>query len=241
MGILRTGRNRRSIIVFLVLSVFLYTVGYTFYFVETQFRPNLITLAEMRTRKLATEAINDAIGKKIAEETDYRNLLDVQLDQQGRVAYAQLNFSEVTRISAATMARVQNVLNNVQKEVLRLPLGMAINSAILSQYGPTIPITIIPQGTAYVNIDWSFEEAGINQTLHVIYIDIRADVRVVIPFSTTITRVTTRVPIAYALYIGNVPQFYYNGNGAPMGQGTDKGGTVVNPPNIFPPIQIQGN
>ncbi len=233
-------QRRRSIIVFLVLAISIYGGIYSFYFVETRLRPNLITIAEMRTKKIATEAINDAIGKKIAEETDYRTLMDIQLDSQGRVAYAQLNFSEVSRIAAATVTRVQNVLNNIEKEVIQIPIGLALNSTILAQYGPTMPVTIVPQGAAHINIDWSFEEAGINQTLHVVYVDIRADVRVVIPFSTTPSQIVSRIPIAYALYVGNVPQFYYNGRGLPTGDNTE-GGSAVNPPNIFPPLQIQGN
>lgn len=239
MPLFRNYKRKHSIILFVLLVASIYTGLYAFYFVETNLRPNLMSIAEIRTKKIATEAINDAVSKKIAEETDYRNLLDIQLDSTGRVSYAQLNFSEVSRIAAETTIRVQNTLNIIEKEVIRIPLGMAVNSTILSQYGPTIPITIVPQGAAFTNVDWSFEEAGINQTLHVIYVEVRAEVKVVIPFDTKNTIVVTRIPIAYALYIGNVPQFYYNGRGIPQGDGVGES-PGVKPPSIFPPIQIQG-
>ncbi|OEH84422.1 sporulation protein YunB [Desulfuribacillus stibiiarsenatis] len=241
MPLFKRYRRKHSLILFLFMAVSIYGSLYSFYYLETNLRPNLISIAEVRTKKIATEAINDAVSKKIAEETDYRNLLDIKLDSQGRVSYAQLNFSEVSRIAAETTIRVQNTLNAIEKEVIRIPIGQAFNSTILSQYGPTIPITIVPQGAAYTNVDWRFEEAGINQTLHVVFVEVKADVKIVIPFDTKNTQVVTRIPIAYALYVGNVPQFYYNGRGLP--QGTEGGGDSpsVKPPNIFPPIQIMGN
>ncbi|OEF95631.1 sporulation protein YunB [Desulfuribacillus alkaliarsenatis] len=232
--------KRRSIIVFVFLVITMYFAITAFYYVETNLRPNLISIAEIRAKKIATEAINDAISKKIAEETDYQRLLDIQIDNQGRVSFAQLNFTEVSRISSSTTIRVQNTLNMIEREVIRLPLGMAFNSAILSQYGPTIPITIVPQGAAFSDVKWSFEDAGINQTLHVIYIDIRAMVKIVIPFDTKETVIETRLPIAYSLYIGEVPQFFYDGRGIPIGEGSGEGsGVRPKAPNIFPPIQLQ--
>jgi len=239
MPFFRSATKRRTFILFLMIAVSIYAGLYSFYFVETKLRPNLTKIAETRTKKIVTEAINDAVSKRIAEETDYNKLLDVKLDSQGRVSYAQLNFSEVTRIAAQTTIRVQNTLKAIEKEIIRIPLGMVFDSAILSQYGPTIPITIVPQGSAYTNIDWSFEEAGINQTLHVVYVEVNAYALVIIPFDTKPVQITTKIPIAYALYIGNVPQFYYNGQGVPAGN-ENSGNSMVNPPNIFPPIQIQG-
>jgi hypothetical protein len=59
-------------------------------------------------------------------------------------------------------------------------------------------------------------------------------VKIVIPFSTQPAVVKSEIPISNALIIGNVPQFYYDGTGRPVGSEVPG----VQPPSIMPPVQV---
>ena len=51
-------------------------------------------------------------------------------------------------------------------------------------------------GTVDVNISDSFTQAGINQVKHTIYMEIKTEVRIVIPFMEDIEEVNMRLPLA---------------------------------------------
>ena len=73
-----------------------------------------------------------------------------------------------------------------------------------------IPITLIPIGRVNTEIKDVFEDAGINQIRHKIYFDIHAEVEVIIPFVSQVTKVSTTVPIVDAFYPGEVPDTVIN-------------------------------
>jgi hypothetical protein len=58
-----------------------------------------------------------------------------------------------------------------------------------------------------------FSHAGINQTLHRIYLNVNCKVTILTPFDTIEENITNQVLIAEAVIVGEVPSNYYNLNG----------------------------
>ena len=55
-----------------------------------------------------------------------------------------------------------------------------------------------------------FQSAGINQTLHKIYIDVYADVSIVTPIDQPTIQVKAEVLVCENLIVGKIPQNYLN-------------------------------
>ena len=55
-----------------------------------------------------------------------------------------------------------------------------------------------------------FQSAGINQTLHKIYIDVYADVSIVTPIDQPTIQVKAEVLVCENLIVGKIPQTYLN-------------------------------
>lgn len=197
-----TGKQRLIIFMLAFLLIALEVLS----LMDRNMRPALEAIAGARAKVIATRAINDAINTKIAQEIKYGLLITVHTDFNGKPSWAQVNTMEVNRIVAATTLRVQESLAAIRGEVVRIPLGQAFHSAFLSSMGPRIPFTIIPVGTVNVEVTDAFEQAGINQTRHKIYLEVYTDVQIVIPFVTSTVTVNSQVPIADVTYLGEVPQ-----------------------------------
>ncbi len=197
-----TGKQRLAIVLLVIALIALQILN----LLDRNLRPSLEAIASARAKVIATQAINEAINTKIAQEIKYGLLITVHTDFNGKPSWAQVNTMEVNRIVAATTLRVQESLAALRGEVVRIPLGQAFHSELLSSMGPRIPFTIIPIGTVNVEVTDAFEQAGINQTRHKIYLDVYTDVRIVIPFVTSTVTVTSQVPIADVTYLGEVPQ-----------------------------------
>ena len=55
-----------------------------------------------------------------------------------------------------------------------------------------------------------FQSAGINQTLHKIYIDVYADVSIVTPIDQPTIQVKAEILVCENLIVGKIPQTYLN-------------------------------
>ena len=55
-----------------------------------------------------------------------------------------------------------------------------------------------------------FESTGINQTRHRIYIIVTTDIKLIVPLVSEEIRVTTNIPIAETIIIGDVPEQFVN-------------------------------
>lgn len=203
-------RPSKRLTFLLIFVILCFIVVRTFIVVESNLRPTIIAIAEARVKILATEAINSAIDKHIAQESRYEHLIFLHKDYQGNVTMAEVNNMEVARIQTLTTMNVQSVLKNLQTETLRIPLGQALGSEILANYGPRIPVRMTPIGTVNAEIIQSFESTGINIVAHQVGIDITAYVQIIIPFVSTEIYVRTFTPIVTATYFGKVPDTVIN-------------------------------
>ena len=65
-------------------------------------------------------------------------------------------------------------------------------------------------GTVETDLKSEFNEAGINQTLHRIYLEVRCHVSILTPYDTIEETITNQVLLAEGVIIGNIPDTYYN-------------------------------
>ncbi|MBU9712995.1 sporulation protein YunB [Evansella tamaricis] len=204
--------------------------------VEQGIRPTLVDIARTETQRIGTLAINDAISKKILEESGLEDILDYHMDDTGRVSYVEINAPVYLRVHRETVKRVQDYLNDIEHGRIRdltlptdvevdregatftedgiihmIPLGQATNNALLAHLGPRIPVRLSAIGDVKANYSREVITTGINNTWISIFIDIEVDVRIVIPFSTETEVVKTSIPVAMAWFPGEVPEFYSSG------------------------------
>lgn len=217
----KPSRVRRATLISMVfLFVSLLILYRSVLLLDRSLRPPFMAMATGIARQMATQAINDALTKRIAEDAEYAKLVVLDKDRAGRVTSAHFNFAEVARIESLTTLRVQHVLTRLEARTIYVPALQGMGSAILATLGPSIPIRIVPLGSAQSEVEPVVHTAGINQTVHILYLHIAAQVSVVVPFITQPVRVETRIPIAYVIFVGSVPQTTVTGSGYPL---------VVNP------------
>lgn len=195
---------------FIIFAIFLYFCVHTFILIEANLRPTIISIAEARANRMATDAINNAIYSNIAQGSRYEHLIFIQKDIQGNITLAEVNNMEIARIQALTTINVQNALSNLEEEVIKIPLGQALGSDLLANLGPRIPVTIVPIGIVTAEMKQSFESSGINIVSHQVGIDISANIRIVIPLMSSEVNVRTFSPIVTATYFGRVPDTVIN-------------------------------
>lgn len=69
---------------------------------------------------------------------------------------------------------------------------------------------MLTDGTVETDLKSEFKEAGINQTLHRIYLEVKCNVNILTPYSTIKETIVNQVLLAEGVIVGNIPNTYYN-------------------------------
>lgn len=182
-----------------------------FFYAEHRLRPALHEISRARAVQIATQSINKAVREKVVRHIRYEDLIAVKVDNRGRVVLMQPNTGEINRLASEATIAVQEELEKVSRDRVHIPLGQLVGSQVVAGRGPNIPIEVIPVGAVESRIFDRFEQAGINQTRHKIYLEVKTMVRIVIPLTFSNAEVRTEVPLVEAVIMGEVPQVYFGG------------------------------
>ncbi|WP_081949611.1 sporulation protein YunB [Paenibacillus durus] len=229
----RRPRSRRRfwLLTFLLLLVaVLLGLGY----VERHLTPPIVHLAQIRVKQVATEAINKAIASQVASGSSAEKLIDWKTDGTGKISGFMLNYTEHMRITSQATEVIQSTLDGLHNQTEHIPLGQALDSPLIASFGPDIPIKIEPQGAVKVELNTRQQNAGINMILVEVYIHIVTEVAVVVPFDMEPQVVDTEIPVSYLMVVGDVPMYYYDNQGRPVGEGS------ASAPNIALPAPSSG-
>ena len=185
-----------------------------FLFLRSHYREVIETLAHTQVMKTTSDLTNDAIARQIAEGViQYDRIVYFEKDLDGRITALKTNMSEVNRLKT-------DILNIINDEILALdtsdigiPLGSLFLPEFLSGKGPAIPVHILSIRNSDANFVSHFSQAGINQTLHKLTMEVSVDVAVLVLGRTQCFTVTSEVVVAETIIVGAVPETYLQTGG----------------------------
>lgn len=203
--------RRRGYKRFPIFLIALFTFLFSFiYLVEVSLSETIYTFAEAHARWTATEIINKAISEKVVPNVSYTDLIKPERNIQNEIVFLQINMSKVNQITSEAILEIQKSLEQLNNEKYKIPLGQVLGLKLLANVGPKFTLTLLPLGTVEAKISDDFQDAGINQTRHRIYLTVKSTVKVVIPLVNEAIPVETKVPLADAIIVGRVPNTYFN-------------------------------
>ncbi|NLG84418.1 MAG: sporulation protein YunB [Firmicutes bacterium] len=203
--------KRRQFTVLVFLGLFFGVLVFTFYFIDLRLRPVLRDLALARAKALANNVVNRAVAEGVAREIDYEDLIAGRTDRQVRPVLLRPNTGALNRLAARITLDVQRALGVLAVTKVSVPFGQVLGAQVLGTWGPQVPVRLLPVGMVEGKIVDYFDVAGINPTRHRSVVRIETEVKVVVPLGAATTRLRTEVPLAEAVIVGEVPDFYLDG------------------------------
>lgn len=175
---------------------------------EVKLRPAIAVAAEAVATRAATDALNQAVTEEMAQNTSYGHILHVEKNRQGDLAVADFDFPAVIQIQTQATSRAESLLRDLGHETFRLPLLQTVGGSLFSAVGPTIPVRAYLVGSAHSSVQADVKSVGINQTVHMLYLELTAQVHVVAPLVTKPIQIHSRVLLAYVIFNGKVPNAF---------------------------------
>jgi len=167
-------------------------------------------MAESKVRAASVKAMNDAVRAIMSNPLKYTDLIKVSKDNEGKIMMIQADTVKMNDIATSAALTTQDNISKIGDQGVGIPIGSVLGGQLLSGRGPLIYARIIPVGSVTTDFESEFQNQGINQTRHKIYLNIHTTVRIVVPMESKEITVDTKVLITECIIIGEVPNSYVN-------------------------------
>lgn len=200
------------VILAMVISAFLYVRG------------NLIRYVEKYSNALITTRVVDIFNYSTTEALkgemflDKDNFYEIRYDKDGDVSLISGDMVVINALMRDVAAITQTEVNRLcESEDVQVPYTSVFGSLLIANYGGKYVLDLENVGNIQCNFRTTFESKGINQTLLCMYIDLFADISVMLPLHVENVKVQNSMVVYQNLIVGKVPQFYFeNGFGSSL-------------------------
>ena len=176
---------------------------------DLSLRPIIQTVNAYECHAAVTRIINKAVLAELERsEVDYSSLVNLTTDSSGAVVSVASNVMNINRLKTNVSDRIEREIERMSAIEIEIPIGTLTGVELLHGRGFPVGMTVKPLGYAKTAVISEFKEAGINQTLHRILIEIVADVDAVIPGYSTEVEIHTTIVAAETVIVGRVPDAY---------------------------------
>lgn len=184
--------------------------SFVFFYIDNKITPTVQAIGDLKAQEIITRAINESVSIVVKRDIKYEDLIVTKEDEEGNITFMQANTIMMNRVASNVALTIQDHLKQIQTAYENIPLGSVFGSQIIAHYGPKIKLEVKPLGMVDVNFGTEFQQSGINQTRHRIFLTINTKIRVIVPFSSNTIEVTNYMPIAESIIVGRVPSSYIN-------------------------------
>nr|CRY96119.1 hypothetical protein [uncultured prokaryote] len=176
-------------------------------------RPQLITLAQAQIRNHLTHISNQAVTDVLAEQSlSYSDMVILQTGAGGEVQTMSVDAVKLNNFRSAVVEQVVVRACVLESQDLGVPFGMLTGIDFISALGPKLPVRVTTAASVEGHLRNEFIDAGINQTLHRIMLDITVTAKLLLPGGSTEIEIITPVCVTEAVIVGRVPQTYFELN-----------------------------
>ncbi len=199
----RYKRIRRRVIAFVILLVVLAL------FFEKRAVPFAAKCARIRCLSIASGIISDSFYEIINNaDWKYEDFSHIIYSESGELKGISENSVNVNRFKALVEKSIQKKLNKGKMYYFSLPLGAFTGLTLLSNTGPPVEINFRIEGSVSCRVKSKFIEAGVNQTLHRIYLIVHCKVFTVSTDFREEYSFNTDYEIAQTAIVGRVPSTF---------------------------------
>lgn len=198
----------------IVLLLILVLLLVLFFALRSKYRLVIRDLAETSVKNATSDLANDAIAKQIENGSiQYDRIVYFEKDLEGHITALKTNIGEVNHLKT-------DILNIINGQILALDaadIGIPIGSLFLPEFfsgrGPAIPVHILAIRNSEATFTSHFTQAGINQTLHQLIMELSVDASVLVLGETSTFSVSSQVVAAETVIVGAVPNTYIQTGG----------------------------
>lgn len=205
----RVKKHKKAKRFLIFLLVILTIAAIIMLYFDKYVNPVILTTSETKVKMLTSRAVNSAISEILNNNNIYDDLVTISQDNDGNISMIQANAVSINRLSKDISRLALVKIESIGDQGISIPLGSFTGMPILMGRGPEVLIKIVPIGTLDCVFKSEFISAGINQTVHRIYLEVSSVVNLILPIFDDPVQTYTQVLICESVIVGTVPEFYF--------------------------------
>lgn len=179
-----------------------------------KYRTVIQSLAKTQVMNSTSDLTNDAISRQIEEGSiRYDRIVFFEKDVNGKITALKTNIGEINRLKTDILGIINEEILALDTSDIGIPLGSLILPELLSGKGPVIPVRILSIRNSDATFSSDFSQAGINQTIHQVIMEVSVDVAILVLGETDSFTVTSQVVVAQTVIVGEVPDTFLHTGG----------------------------
>lgn len=157
--------------------------------------------------RVTSAAVDDCLS---TSHLAYQSFVSMEQNAAGQVTSLSFRSAQGASFKRQVTQTLSDCLEEIPPEELEIPLGTLSGILIFSALGPSVRVRIQSLGDVSAEYHSEFSSAGVNQTRHALYLELRVTVYLLIPGEIVPVTSVERVCIAETIIVGEVPETYLN-------------------------------
>ena len=176
---------------------------------ETRLHPVAAEIAAAQAQNAMAAVVEGAVAADLAaRQINYGDFITIQRDEQGAITALTTDMARMNLLRTQLTAAILEALEEADVSVIQVPLGSLFNLESLWARGPALKARSITVGTVRSEFDSQFTSAGVNQTLHRIWLEVSVPMTLMLPSGAVEVSLDTRLRVAETVIVGQVPDTY---------------------------------
>ncbi len=202
-------KRKVNIIIFRVVSVFL-VLTIISVICDIKMRPVLETVGGTALKNSLSNVLDRTVNEIVDElGVRYGEMVNIEKNPDGSIAAITLNSSYINGYKADLSDGCSDRLADFDKMSVPVPMSSIIGLAFFDNPIFNIDVTATIYGFAVTDVTSKFESAGINQTRHTIYLEVKASAHAYMGLVHLNESVDETIILVETIIVGEVPQSYY--------------------------------
>lgn len=190
-----------------LLLVLLLILGLSYY----KMLPVIKRYAESVAETVMLNSANEAIINVLENQgVSYNDIAKLSTNDDGLVQSLEIDVYRINSLKGKISNEISKIVASREDFKVNIPIGSFINTPYTSGIGPKVPFNMQLTTTAFVDFKHEFRAAGINQTLHIINIEIEIKGSFVTAWYTGSINVKTTAIAAQTVIVGATPDAFTN-------------------------------
>ena len=223
---MRIRKNYRisRIIILIIILIFFFT--YTLYSIyNKKITPKIIDVAEMKLQKFTESFLSNNIGYDILNDEIIKDILVINKNNNGEILYVDYNLDQAYLVLDIVTKKLDSLINDLENGqvenlddanienskyglIMKIPMFIASDYALMANIGPTIYLKINFTGSILTNIKSKITNYGMNNALVELYVTIKINEELMAPVVNKTLNIEYDVLIASQVINGRIPEYY---------------------------------
>lgn len=202
-------KRRRKIIIPTVAAVLLLASVGIFLFLEFRVKSVRDELSALEANSVASSALTAGLTEALEDyKLNYSDIVSFTYDSEGNIKSLSADIITLNTLGNEIGVNTDEYINEIGTHEISLPLSALLGVQLVSGIGPDLSFYVTMRGLTSTSFENKFEDEGVNQTRHQIFLNVTIKTHVIFGGDVKIVEYKSEVCIAESIIVGVTPKTF---------------------------------